>query len=69
MTRETQQRDTRISSGEQIRRRQHQKQREQQQQRQVPYFAPGRELPEKQHQSKHNPVAEAAQIGLHTCDQ
>jgi hypothetical protein len=70
MTDDTQQRDGRISSGEhQIQRRQHKKQREQQQQQQVPYLAPGGRLPENQHQSKHNPVSEASQIGFHNCDQ
>jgi hypothetical protein len=70
MTHDTQQRDGRISSGEhQIQRRQHQKQREQQQQQQVSYLAPGGKLPEKEHQSKHNPVSEASQIGFHSCDQ
>jgi hypothetical protein len=45
----------------QIQRQQHQKQRQQQQLQQDlrPYFTPGAELPEKQHQSKHNPVSEA----------
>jgi len=55
----------------QIQQRQHQKQRQQQQlqQEQRPYFAPGVELPEKQHQSKHNPVSEASQDVSYSWDQ
>jgi hypothetical protein len=55
----------------QIQRQQHQKQRQQQQQQQQehPYVAPGRALPEKQHQSKHNPISESGQFDSHSCDQ
>jgi hypothetical protein len=70
MTLDTQQHDHRISSGGyQIQRKQYQKQREQQQQHEDSYAAPGREIPEKQHQSKHNPISESGQLGLHSCDQ
>jgi hypothetical protein len=52
-------------SGYQVQRQQLQKQRQQQQlqQEQRPFFAPGTALPEKQHQSKHNPVSEAPHHG------
>ena len=55
----------------QIQRRQHQKQRQQQQQegQQHPHIALGRELPEKQHQTKHNPISEASEFASHSCDQ
>jgi hypothetical protein len=55
----------------QVQQRQQQKQRQQQQlqQEQQPYVAPGAELPEKQHQSKHNPVSEALEGVSHNCDQ
>ena len=55
----------------QIQRRQHQKQLQQQQQplQEHPYVAPGRALPEKQHQSKHNPISESRQFDSHSCDQ
>ena len=59
-------------SGYQIQRRQLQRQRQQQQlqQQRRPFSAPGAELPEKQHQSKHNPVSEAARDGSQlSCDQ
>jgi hypothetical protein len=70
MTHDTQQRHDRISSGEhQIQQRQHQKQRQLQQQQQVPCSAPDGKLPEKEHQSKHNPVSVASKSGLHSCDQ
>ena len=70
MTYETEQRDNRISSREhQIQRRQHQKQRQLQQEQQVPYLAPGEGLPEKQHQSKHNPISETLRFAPHNCDQ
>jgi hypothetical protein len=70
MTYETEQRDNRNSFREhQNQRRQHQKQRQLQQEQQVPYLAPGGGLPEKQHQSKHNPVSEVPQMGSDSCDQ
>ena len=55
----------------QLQRQQLQKQRQQQQeqQQQHPHFALGRELEEKQHQSKHNPISEASQSTSHSCDQ
>jgi hypothetical protein len=55
----------------QILQQQHQKQRQQQQlqQQQRPSFPPARELPEKQHQSKHNPISEITQFHSHSCDQ
>jgi hypothetical protein len=53
-----------------LQRQQHQKQRQQQQlQQEHPYVAPGRALPEKQHQSKHNPISESGQFDSHSCDQ
>jgi hypothetical protein len=58
--------------GYQIQRLQHQKQRQQQQQQQQqehPYAAAGRALPEKQHQSKHNPISESGPFDSHSCDQ
>ena len=69
MTHDTKPRDE--FGGYQIQRRQHQKQRQQQQQQQQehPYVAPGRALPEKQHQSKHNPISESGQFNSHNCDQ
>ena len=65
------QRDGAVLDQNQLQRQQHQKQRQQQQQQlqQHSYGAPGRALPEKQHQSKHNPVSKAAQNGSqHSCD-
>jgi hypothetical protein len=53
----------------QIQQRQQQKQRQQQQEQQSTYSAPGRALPEKQHQSKHNPISESPPIGVHSCEQ
>jgi hypothetical protein len=65
--------ETSRGSGYQIQRQQHQKQRQQQQlqlqQEQHPYSAPGRDLPEKQHQSKHNPISEITQFDSYSCDQ
>ena len=63
--------ETNRDSGYQIQRQQHQKQRQQQQlqQQQRAYIAPGGELPEKQHQVKHNPVSEASKFASHSCDQ
>jgi hypothetical protein len=74
MTGDTQQPDDdRIFSGEnQIQRQQQQQQQQQQKQRQQhrsSSAAPDRELPEKQHQSKHNPVSEASQLGMFNSDQ
>ena len=62
--------ETGRDSGYQIQRQQLQKQRQQQQlqQQQRPYLAPGAELPEKQHQSKHNPISESRQFDSHSCD-
>jgi len=64
-------RETGRNGGYQIRQQQHQKQRQQQQlqQEQRPYSAAGAELPEKQHQSKHNPISETTQFYPHSCDQ
>jgi hypothetical protein len=55
----------------QLQRLQQQKQRRQQQRQeeQHPFAALGRELPEKQHQSKHNPISEATPFVQRTCDQ
>jgi hypothetical protein len=55
----------------QIQRRQYQKQRQQQQQERQQHLSivPGSELPEKQQQSKHNPIAENAQLSTENCDQ
>ena len=63
--------ETGRDSGYQIQRQQLQKQRQQQQEQeqQHPHFALGRELPEKQHQSKHNPISETTQFHSHSCDQ
>jgi hypothetical protein len=64
------QRDSAVLDQNQLQRQQHQKQRQQQQlQQEHPYVAPGRALPEKQHQSKHNPISESAQFDSHSCDQ
>ena len=52
-----------------IQRRQYQKQHEQQQQQRRPLVTPTRELPEKQHQAKHNPISEALQLGSPSSDQ
>jgi hypothetical protein len=54
-----------------IQRQLHQKQRQQQQlqQQQRPYAAPGADLPEKQHQSHHNPVTETSKDASHNSDQ
>jgi hypothetical protein len=50
------------------RRRQHQQQRQEQQARQPkPRHGPG--LPEKQHQTKHNPVSEKRDGSFGNCDQ
>jgi hypothetical protein len=71
MTHDTE-RDNRTSDDRyQIQRQQHQKQRQQQQQQlqEHPHVAPGRMLPEKQHQSKHNPISESGQFDSHSCDQ
>ena len=67
MTGDTQQPDDdRIFSGQdQIQRQQQQKQR---QQHRSSSAAPDKELPEKQHQSKHNPVSQASQLGMFNCD-
>jgi hypothetical protein len=63
--------DTGQPDGYQVQRRQHQKQRQQQQQQQQehPYVAPGSGLPEKQHQSKHNPISQTSPFASHSCDQ
>jgi hypothetical protein len=55
------------SGGQQLQQQQLQKQRQQQQlqQQRPPFATPGAELPEKQHQSKHNPVSEAPQDFSH----
>jgi hypothetical protein len=53
----------------QIQRRQYQKQRQHQEQQLHPSIAPGSGLPEKQQQSKHNPIAEKAQLSTDNCDQ
>ena len=55
--------ETSGDNGYQIQRQQLQKQRQEQQlqQERRPLATPGAELPAKQHQSKHNPVSEAAQ--------
>ena len=63
------QRDSAVPDQNQLQRQQHQKQRQQQRQQEHPYLAPGRALPEKQHQSKHNPVSEALKGVAHSCDQ
>jgi hypothetical protein len=55
-------------SRDELRTRQHLRQRHQQDQ-QHPYLGPGRELPEKQHQSKHNPVSEATKVPQRGADQ
>jgi len=57
--------------GNKLQRQQYQKQRQQQQQeaQQHPYVTPGRELPDKQHQLRHNPVSEGLQFPSHSCDQ
>jgi hypothetical protein len=65
MTHDTEQHTDDVSL--QIQLRQHQKQRQQQQEH--PYVAPDCELPEKQHQSKHNPISESGQFDSHSCDQ
>jgi hypothetical protein len=50
------------------RRRQHQQQRQQQQAQQpTPHHGPG--LPEKQHQTKHNPVSERLEDHINDCEQ
>ena len=58
------QRDSAVRDQNQMQRQQYQKQRQQQQQQEQvhPYMAPGRALPEKQHQSKHNPISESGQF-------
>jgi hypothetical protein len=64
--------DTGQPDGYQVQRQQHQKQRQQQQQQQElqhRHIAPGRGLPEKQHQPKHNPISETARFDSHSCDQ
>ena len=54
----------------QVQQRQHQKQRQQQQQQeQQRNIVPGSQLPEKEHQSKHNPVSETLEGVSHSCDQ
>ena len=65
------QRDRTVLDQNQLQRQQHQKQRQQrqQQQQEYPYVALGRALPEKQHQSKHNPISESRQFDSHSCDQ
>jgi hypothetical protein len=58
-----------------IQRQQHRKQRHQQQQQrhqqeqQHPYVGSGRDLPDKQHQSKHNPVSEVTKAPRRGADQ
>ena len=72
MTHDTERGNDRTSDDRyQIQRQQHQKQRQQQQQQQQahPYVALGRALPEKQDQSKHNPISESGHFASHTCDQ
>ncbi len=50
--------------------RQHAQQRQQQQANASPYpHAAGGDLPEKQQQTRHNPVTEALPFGLFTSDQ
>jgi hypothetical protein len=56
------------SEGNQIRRRQHRQQRQQQQEQINPYPTTDRELPEKQHQTRH-PRPEEPDFGLLTGDQ
>jgi hypothetical protein len=57
----------------QIQRRQHQNQRQQQEQQQEqqqhPFIAPGDGLPEKQQQTKHNPISANTQLSTENCDQ
>jgi hypothetical protein len=55
-------------SRDELRTRQQQRQRHQQDQ-QHPYRWLGRELPAKQHQSKHNPVSEATKVPQRGTDQ
>jgi hypothetical protein len=70
MTGDTQQPDDdRIFSGENQIQRQQQQQQKQRQQNRSSSAAPDRELPEKQHQSKHNPVSEASQLGMFNSEQ
>ena len=61
------QRDSAVLDQNQLQRQQRQQQ--QQRQQEHPYLAPGRALPEKQHQSKHNPISESVQFDSHSCDQ
>jgi hypothetical protein len=63
--------DTGQPDGYQVQRRQHQKQLQQQQQQQQehPRIVPGSALPEKEHQSKHNPISETSRFDSHNCDQ
>jgi hypothetical protein len=56
----------------QTQQRQQQEQRQQQQhqqEQQHPNAGLSRELPEKQHQPKHNPISEATKVAQRTCDQ
>jgi len=64
-------RDSAVLDQNLLQRQQYQKQRQQQEQQlqEYAYLAPGRELPEKQHQSKHNPISESGQFDSHSCDQ
>jgi hypothetical protein len=57
-------------AGDQMRRQLVQQQKQQQQEQQAnPARPAGRELPAKQDQTRHNPVAEAQQRGSFTSDQ
>jgi hypothetical protein len=59
-----------LHAGGQMRRQLAKQQRQQQQQQQADRFRhTGRDLPAKQNQTRHNPVAEAQQRGSFTSDQ
>ena len=61
-------RETSIAECNRVRRRQHQQQRQQQQDQRDPYSRVYRELPEKQHQTRH-PACDDPDAGTQTGDQ
>jgi len=59
-----------MDGGRELQRQQHQKQRQlQRQQQRQEQPPPARDLPEKQHQSRHNPISEAFPFQAKSCQQ
>jgi hypothetical protein len=62
-------RDDGYRTQRQLHQKQQQRQQQQLQQQQRPFATPGAELPEKQNQSKHNPITELSKDAPHNGDQ